>query len=105
MQSPVKTVVELFRGSGVQQALSNPWGRSFRSNGRPSQPHSADTYQFFAKVLRADLKPVLQQSGFNRVYVVLRGWDRQLLPGWSVVWLSGQRGDVEKQALLVPEQH
>ena len=105
VQSPVKTVVELFRGCGVQQALSNPWGRSFRSNGRPSQPHSADTYQFFAKVLRADLKPVLQQSGFNRVYVVPRGWDRQLLPGWSVVWLSGQRGDVEKQALLVPEQH
>ncbi|OLP95288.1 hypothetical protein AK812_SmicGene22606 [Symbiodinium microadriaticum] len=105
VQAPVKTVVELFRGCGVQQALSNPWGRSFRSSGRPSQPHSADTYQFFAKVLRADLKPVLQQSGFNRVYVVPRGWDRQLLPGWSVIWLSGQRGEVEKQALLVPEQH
>ena len=105
VQAPVRTVVELFRKSGVNQALANPWGRHFRLKGRPSQPHAADTFQFFAKVPSAGLRPVLQQSGFNGVYVVPRSWDRQLLAGWAVVWLSSNRPDVEKQALVVPEQH
>ena len=97
--------MDLFRNRGVQQALSNPWGRSFRAGSKACQPQAADSFQFFAKVIRSDLRAVLQQSGFNGVYVVPRGWDRQLLPGWSVVWMPGAKADVEKQALLVPEQH
>ena len=105
VQAPVRTVVRLFRSKGIQQALSHPWGRSFRARGRPSMPSHADTFQFFAKVVQADLKDVLQHSGFNHVFVVPRTWDRKILPGWSVVWLPGTRAELEKQAIVVHEQH
>ncbi|CAE7407308.1 unnamed protein product [Symbiodinium sp. CCMP2592] len=105
VQAPVRTVVQQFRAKGLQQALSHPWGRGYRAKGRPSLPSHADTFQFFAKVVQADLKAVLQHSGFNHVFVVPRTWDRKVLPGWSVVWLPGTRHELEKQAVVVPEQH
>ena len=48
VQAPVRTVVEIFKQGGLDHALSNPWGRSFRAKGRPSQPQFADSFQFFA---------------------------------------------------------
>ncbi|CAE7237381.1 unnamed protein product [Symbiodinium sp. CCMP2592] len=105
VQAPVRTVVQQFRAKGLQQALSHPRGRGYRAKGRPSMPSHADTFQFFAKVVQADLKAVLQHSGYNHVFVVPRTWDRKVLPGWSVVWLPGTRHELEKQAVVVPEQH
>ena len=103
--APVRSVVEAFRARGLEQVLHNPWGRVYRACGRPSQPHLCDQFTFFAKVPSGQLRALLQQSGFNKVYVVPRTWDRQLLQGWAVVWLNAPRGEIEKQALLVPEQH
>ena len=103
--APVRSVVEAFRVKGVDNALRHPWARTYRSAGKPSQPHLCDQFVFYAKVPQGQLRAVLQSSGFNRVYVVPRSWDRQLLQGWAVIWLQMSRQDVEKQALLVPEQH
>ncbi|CAE7035963.1 unnamed protein product [Symbiodinium sp. CCMP2592] len=103
--APVRTVVEAFRTKGVDSALHHPWARTYRASGRPSQPHLCDQFVFYAKVPQGKLRAVLQCSGFNRVYVVPRSWDRQLLPGWAVVWLALPRSEIEKQALLVAEQH
>ena len=103
--APVRSVVDAFRAKGVEQALHHPWARSYRSAGRPSLPHLCDQFVFYAKVPQCKLRAVLQASGFNRVYVVPRSWDRQLLPGWAVVWLPLSRCEIEKQALLVAEQH
>ncbi|CAE7242092.1 unnamed protein product [Symbiodinium sp. CCMP2592] len=103
--APVRSVIEAFRARGVQDALHHPWARAYRAGGKTSMPHLCDQFVFYAKVPQGQLKAMLQQSGFNKVYVVPRTWDRQLLSGWSVVWLPVSRHDVEKQALLVPEQH
>ena len=105
VKAPVRAVTERFRSQGISQPLSQPWGRSFRCNGRPCQPHLCDSLMFHAKVPGPTLSKVLQCSGFNFVYVVPRTWDRQLLPDWSVIWLKSGRAEVEKQALLVPGQH
>ncbi|CAE7631381.1 unnamed protein product [Symbiodinium sp. CCMP2456] len=103
--APVRSVIEAFRARGVEDALHHPWARAFRQGGKVSQAHHCDQFVFYAKVPQRQLKPLLQQSGFNRVYVVPRSWDRQLLAGWAVVWLAGSRAEVEKQALIVSEQH
>ncbi|CAE7226264.1 unnamed protein product [Symbiodinium sp. CCMP2592] len=104
-KAPVRAVADRFKSQGIAQPLSQPWGRSFRCNGRPCQPHLCDSLMFHAKVPGHILSKVLQCSGFNRVYVLPRTWDRQLLAGWSVIWLKCGRAEVEKQALLVPGQH
>ena len=104
-KAPVRAANEAFIAKGVRQAINSPWARSFKADGRPSQPDLCDQCSFLAKVPDSQLKSVLQQSGFNQVFVVPRTWDRQLLPGWSVVWVPGSRADVEKQVSLLAEQH
>ena len=96
VKAPVRAVSERFRSQGISQPLSQPWGHSFRCNGRPCQPHLCDSLMFHAKVPGPALSKVLQCSGFNFVYVVPRTWDRQLLPDWSVIWLKSGRAEVEK---------
>ena len=103
VRAPVRTVVDAFKANGLPQVLEHPWARSFRAAGRPANPPSCDSFLFYAKVAARDLKGLLQQSGFNRVYMVPRTWDRQVNADWSVVWLPGSKTDVEKQALLVSE--
>ena len=105
VRAPVRTAAEAFRKAGVQQAFKDPWSRQYRCEGRPSQPQLSDSCTFNAKVTTALLRPLLQQSGFNNIYLVPKTWDRQLLPGWSVVWLAGDKAESEKQAALVAEQH
>ncbi|CAE7499629.1 unnamed protein product [Symbiodinium sp. CCMP2592] len=104
-KAPVRAANEAFQSRGMQQAIHSPWGRVFKAAGRPSQPHLCDQCSFFAKVPDPLLKSLMQQSGFNNVFVVPRTWDRQLLPGWAVVWVPGNRSDVEKQISLIAEQH
>eukprot|EP00439_Symbiodinium_sp_Y106_P054822 s1792_g7.t1 len=105
VQAPVRTVAQAFKTKGLANPFSHPWGRTFRANGRPSQPAHCDAFLFQAKVDESSLRPLLRLSGFNKVYVVPKGWNRSVLEGWSVVWLSAPRGDVERQAALIPEQH
>ncbi|CAE7228904.1 unnamed protein product [Symbiodinium sp. CCMP2592] len=105
VRAPVRTAAEAFRKAGVHQAFNDPWSRQYRCDGRPSQPHLSDTCSFNAKVTTALLRPLLQQSGFNSVFLIPKTWDRQLLPGWSVVWLTGDKTDSAKQAGLIAEQH
>ncbi|CAE7245371.1 unnamed protein product [Symbiodinium necroappetens] len=105
VQAPVRSVAQLFKAKGVQSPFSHPWGRSYRSAGRPSQALHCDVFQFQAKVEEDVLAPLLKQSGFNRVYVTPRGWNREVLQGWSVIWLSSSKHDLERQAALLPEQH
>ena len=106
-KAPVRAVTEAFQARSVLNAIHGPWGRSFKAAGRlrPSQPQLCDQCSFLAKVPDQLLKSLLQQSGFNNVFVVPRSWDRQLLPGWAVVWIPGSRADVEKQVSLLAEQH
>ncbi|CAE7241088.1 unnamed protein product [Symbiodinium sp. CCMP2456] len=105
VQAPVRTVAQAFKANGMPNPFSHPWGRAFRANGRPSQPAHCDVFLFQAKVEEGHLRQLLRLSGFNKVYVVPKGWNRAVLEGWSVVWLSGPRGDIERQAALMPEQH
>ena len=105
VRAPVRAAADAFRQRGVPQAFKDPWSRQYRCEGRPSQPHLCDQCSFNAKVTTALLRPLLQQSGFNNVFIVPKTWDRQLLPGWAVVWLASDRSDTEKQAALVAEQH
>ena len=105
VKSPVRSVAQLFRAKGVPSPFSHPWGRSFRATGRPSTPAHCEVFQFQAKVEEAVLPQLLKQSGFNAVYVIPRGWNREVLQGWSVIWLSATKGEIERQAALLPEQH
>ncbi|CAE7775004.1 unnamed protein product [Symbiodinium sp. KB8] len=104
-KTPVRAANDAFQTRGVRNAIHGPWGRAFKASGRPSQPQLCDQCSFLAKVPDSLLKSLMQQSGFNNVFVVPRTWDRQLLPGWAVIWLPGTRVEVEKQVSLLAEQH
>ena len=105
VQAPVRTVAQAFKPQGLSGPFSHPWGRSFRASGRPSQPAHCDVFLFQAKVEEGCLRQLLRLSGFNRVYVVPKAWNRSVLEGWSVIWMSASRGEIERQAALMPEQH
>ena len=89
--SPVKVLTDLFRQSGVPLPSVQPWARSFTYKGKPSTPGQCDAVQFNAMIFKDQLRQVLRASGHHGVYVVPRDDQGQLLPGWSVVWLSGSK--------------
>ena len=97
--SPVKVLTDLFRQSGVPLPSVQPWARSFRYKAKPSTPGQCDAVQFNAMIPKDQLRQVLRASGHHGVYVVPRDDQGQLLPGWSVVWLSGSKADIARLAL------
>ena len=103
-RAPVRTVIDAFRSSGVVNAIQHPWGRSFRLGTRPAVAEKSDSFQFHGKVPEASLQPLLQVSGYNRVFMVPKTWTRTPLSGWQIVWVSTPLPDLEKSARLLPEQ-
>ena len=102
---PVRCVADAFRAKGIDSPFHQPWGRAFRASGRPSTPQASESLTFQAKVERAILPRVMQASGFNCAYLTPRTWEHRPLPGWGIVWMKGAKPDVEKQALVLAEQH
>ena len=87
-RAPVRSVIEAFRSAGVVNAIQHPWGRSFRLGTRPAASERADSFQFHGKVPESSLQPLLQVSGYKRVFMVPKTWTRAPLPGWQIVWMS-----------------
>ncbi|CAE7203428.1 unnamed protein product [Symbiodinium natans] len=64
IESPVRTAQQQLQAQGVEKPFVNPWGRTYRADGKPVAPSQADSLQFYAKVPDSILRTVLQQSGF-----------------------------------------
>ena len=101
--NPVRAVAEHMRNSGFRARLEAPFGRSFRLDGRPSQPAVCSLVQFHCRVPRAELLPLLRLSGHTQVYATPKTWQQEVLPGFAVVWAPGSKDEVVQLSLKVPE--
>ena len=98
-KNPVKVLSDAFRGMGVEHPLQQPWAKAFKHNHAPATPHSCNMVQFSAKVPTESLLP-----GHNQAYLTPRDWSGNLLEGWSVIWLAGDRSEVTRIAVATPQQ-
>ena len=89
-RSPAKHMLSLFDFDLRKKAILGIWGHSYQANGKPAKSEDADSIQFHARVLTEHLQAMLQQSGWNHVYMVPKqdksgessGPDNQ----YAVVW-------------------
>ena len=102
--NPVRAVVEKLRDGGAEVTLEAPWGRSFRLANKATKPAECDSVQFHCRIPRSELLPVLRKSGHNWVYATPKSWRHEVLPGFSVLWTTGGRGEAIAQSLQLKDQ-
>ena len=101
--NPVRAVVERLRASDSSASLEAPWGRSYRLDSKPSSPADCNSIQFHCRVQRAELLALLRLSGHNHVYITPKTWTNEVLPGFSIIWLSGDREEAARFCLQIPD--
>ena len=101
--NPVRAVVERLRASDSSASLEAPWGRSYRLDSKPSSPAECNSIQFHCRVQRAELLALLRLSGHNHVYITPKTWTNEVLPGFSIIWLSGDREEAARSCLQIPD--
>ena len=104
VSNPVRAVAEQLRASGFKARLEAPYGRSFRADGRPCAPADSTSVQFHCKIPRGELFTLLRLSGHAQAYVTPKTWQQEILPGFSVVWATGDKAQVLELSLKVPDQ-
>ena len=102
--NPVRAVVERLKASDSTVSLEAPWGRSYRQDSKPSSPDECTSLQFHCRVQRAGLLALLRLSGHNHVYVTPKTWTNEVLPGFSIIWLSSDREEATRLCLQIPDQ-
>ena len=70
LDSPVRTVLHLFRQDGASLSIMRPWGRAFKLDGKLTSPQHATAVQFQAHVAKDSLEPLLRLSRHTQAYVV-----------------------------------
>ncbi|CAE7736117.1 unnamed protein product, partial [Symbiodinium sp. CCMP2456] len=104
VQAPVKQILSVFQDIAAAKTIATPWGRQFRCKGKVASPAAADQVSFQARVPKSEAEALLIASGHNCVYITPRTLDSSLLPGYSIIWIGGQRQDAVKASLQIPEQ-
>ncbi|OLQ05799.1 Sodium/hydrogen exchanger 8 [Symbiodinium microadriaticum] len=101
--NPVRAVSEKLRTSGSSVTLEAPWGRSFRKNGKASSSSDCESVQFHCRIQTSDLLQLLRFSGHAQVYLTPKTWQGEIAKGFAVVWAAGDREDVIRLSLQVPD--
>ena len=101
--NPVRAVADNLRNSGFKARLDAPYGRSFRAAGRPCSPEECTSVQFHCRIPSSELLPLLRLSGHAQIYVTPKSWKNEVLPGFAVIWMQGDKADVINMSLKVPD--
>ena len=104
IQAPVKQLLSIFQDVPAAKAITAPWGRQYRCKGKIASPSASDQVHFQARVPKDEADSLLIASGHNSVYITPRLLDHSLLPGYSIIWIGGQRQEAIKASLQIPEQ-
>ncbi|CAE7630128.1 unnamed protein product [Symbiodinium sp. CCMP2592] len=101
--NPVRIISERLKASGSTVVLEAPWGRSFRKGNRATAPAECESVQFHCRVQAADLLQLLRYSGHAQVYLTPKTWQGDIAKGYAVVWAAGEKDEVMRQSLQVPD--
>eukprot|EP00438_Fugacium_kawagutii_P031583 Skav225870 [mRNA] locus=scaffold810:358073:362708:- [translate_table: standard] len=75
------------------------WGKSYRQGRSPTTPTASTSVQMHATIRSDNLPAVLNESGFNAVWVTPKQKDGSLSPDWKLLWLDHQQ-DVAQLRIL-----
>ena len=104
--NPVKTVLQIVKTDIPDDFLaSGPWGRSWRNGKDPASPEEATSFQFHARIKESHLKVVMGLSGKGPVYTTAKSDDKGLLDGWAIVWVKGNKSEVQIQLASKNVEH
>ena len=96
-------MAELFRVD-EERPFESPWGRTFK-NGSTTTAASESTFlQFHAKVRKVCLDSMLKRSGYNRIYMTPKAWAGGYEPGFSIIWMPGDRESIAQSASQLAQQ-
>ena len=104
IRNPVRAVHEHLQGCGSARVLEAPWGRQFRKAGSTVPAKGCDSVHFKARVMQAELEPLLKKSGHNRIFVTPQSWKSEPHPDYAIIWLQGDLDAVCQQALRYQAQ-
>ncbi|CAE7650916.1 mspIM [Symbiodinium sp. CCMP2456] len=102
-QNPVRLIADKLRASGSTVSLEAPWGRSFRKNGKACPPADCESIQFHCRVQTGELLQLLRCSGHSQVYLTPKTWQGEIAKGYAVVWAPGEKDEVARLSLQVPD--
>ena len=100
--TPGKCMMAAFDHKLRQEAILGLWGHSFQANFRPCKPALADSIQIHVRVKKDALGDILQQSGWNRVFMVPKNDDNFAANvTYSVLWTGNELEQTQIQAKLL----
>ena len=101
LQAPVKYAKQSL-GPDLQQALLNPWGRSYRRGKDVVPSHEAISVQFHCEIHQQNLPDVLRLSGYNKLHMIPKTADARPSSDYAVIWLEGSMQEIQAKASMIP---
>ena len=87
--SPVKFCLkQLFQDGDTPALLSPPWGRTFQDMSGRQNRSEAFSFQFHARIAKADLRRSLKVSGKRGIYTIPKTEDHRIMPEYQIIWLQ-----------------
>ena len=100
--TPGKFMMAGFDPKLRKEAILGLWGHSFQANFRACKPVLADSIQIHVRIKKEALGDVLQQSGWNRVFMVPKNDDSFAANvTYSVLWTGADLEQTQIQAKLL----
>ena len=100
--NPGKFMMAGFDPKLRKEAILGLWGHSFQANFRACKPVLADSIQIHVRIKKEALGDVLQQSGWNRVFMVPKNDDSFAANvTYSVLWTGADLEQTQIQAKLL----
>ena len=101
LQAPVKFAKQTL-GPELQQAMMNPWARSFKKGKDTVPPPEALSVQFHCEIHVQHLHDVLRLSGYNKLHMVPKTADARPSPDFAVIWMEGTTQEIQAKAAMIP---
>ena len=104
--NPVKTVLQIIKADITDDFLaSGPRGRSWRNGKEMATPESATSFQFHARTKESHLQAIMGLSGKGPIYTTAKNDDKGLLDGWAIVWMKGNKNEIQIQLTSKKIEH
>lgn len=89
IQHPVKHVLHAIDATPDSlPLLAPPWGRVFQKQNKKTDPSTAESFQFHARVKKDIVSAFLRLSGTHGTYISVKTEDRVLSKDYQIVWLQ-----------------
>eukprot|EP00438_Fugacium_kawagutii_P029392 Skav213044 [mRNA] locus=scaffold844:826791:828746:+ [translate_table: standard] len=95
ISSPVRFAKKILERDSLHEALTQPWGRTYRSGTSPCTPSQASSVQFHCQVRLKDLRKLLRRSGWTGVHITPKDALGKPSDKWRPIWMSQPKDILE----------